>query len=214
MIRKSVIIAASAVALLMLASCETAGMYGPYDSLRSVRGTVEAIDPDHNILILSSPDRSYDTLRVYFDRNTEVNYQGRMYRPENLERGDEVEVNVRQAGRDLYADSMTVTYNSNANDETPSMSSGSSANYSTIRGTVRNVNTYNRTIELAELDELDNRGSVITVQFDPSTRVDVEGQKLQISGLERGDVIEIQAQDLGNGSWLASSITLMRDVRR
>jgi hypothetical protein len=55
---------------------------------------------------------------------------------------------------------------------------------------------------------------VITVQYDTNINVNVNGTMQPISGLERGDVIEIQAQDLGNANWMASSVTLVRDVRR
>jgi len=55
---------------------------------------------------------------------------------------------------------------------------------------------------------------VITVQYDTNARVNVGGSLQPVSGLERGDVIEIQAQDLGNSNWMASSISLIRDVRR
>lgn len=317
MIRKNVFLAAAAMALVLLASCGTTsdifgGNNGNY--ARTIHGTVDSVDLNSNSIVLMNAN-GYNTnlstnrgnsVRVYFDRNTTVSYQGQSYRPENLDRGDEVDVNVRQSGNELIADNMTVTYNANPNgsttngvyasssytgtvryvdttrrtieldrgygsnvmvdydpnttvmfngrsylpgdlevgdqvtiytrdiggghtvaqniDVTRSMTSSSSTsgNYATLRGTVRSVNTYNHTIDLEQTSYVSgflpngsgSRSSVITVQYDPNARVNVSGSMQPISGLERGDVIEIQAQDLGNSNWLASSISLVRDVRR
>ena len=324
MIRKNTIFAVAATALLLLASCGSSGILGGGDNNstynRTIHGTVDSVDLNSSSIVLmntsgyntslTSGDRG-NSVRVYFDRNTTVNYQGQSYRPENLDRGDQVDVSVRQSGNELIADSMTVTYNTNPNgtstasggvyspsttsytgtvryvdtsrrtieldrgygsnvivdydpnttvmyngrsylpadlevgdqitiytrdiggghmiaqniDVTRSMtssSSTSSSNYATLRGTVRSVNTYNRTIDLEQTSYVSgflpnggsSRSSVITLQYDTNARVNVNGQMQPISGLERGDVIEVQAQDLGNNSWLASSVTLLRDARR
>lgn len=324
MIRKNTIFAAAAMALLLLASCGSSGILGgdnnnTYD--RTIHGTVDTVDLNSNSIVLmntsgynTSLSNGGSSVRIYFDRNTTVNYQGQSYRPENLDRGDQVDVSVRQSGNELIADSMTVTYNTNPNgtstasggvyspsttsssytgtvryvdtsrrtieldrgygsnvivdydpnttvmyngrsylpadlevgdqitiytrdiggghmiaqniDVTRSMTSSSgsstSSSYATLRGTVRSVNTYNRTIDLEQTSYVSgflpgngsSRSSVITVQYDTNARVNVNGQWQPVSGLERGDVIEVQAQDLGNNSWLASSFTLLRDVRR
>jgi hypothetical protein len=85
-------------------------------------------------------------VRVYFDENTTVGYQGQTYRVSDLERGDEVSVRVDESGNQLRAESMTVLRD---------VSGGSSSSYpgsgvvdSTVRGTVRYVDTSRRTIEL------------------------------------------------------------------
>jgi len=317
MIRKNAFFAAAAMALLLLASCgSTSDIFGGGNNgtyARSLHGTVDSVDLNSNSILLTntsgyntnlSTNRG-DTVRVYFDNNTTVSYQGQTFRPENLDRGDQVDINVRQSGNELIADTMTVTYNANPNgtnggvyasgnysgtvryvdttrrtiqldrgngayvtvdydpnttviyngrsylpadlevgdqvtvytrdigggrmvasniDVVRSMTSGgtsSSSNYATIRGTVRSINTYNHTIDLEQTSYISgflpngsSRSSVITVQYDTNARVNVGGQLQPISGLERGDVIEIQAQDMGNSSWLASSITLVRDIRR
>lgn len=319
MIRKNAFFAAAAMALLLMASCgSTSDIFGggnnngSYD--RSLHGTVDSVDLNSNSILLTntsgytanlSTSRSGDSVRVYFDNNTTVNYQGQTFRPENLDRGDQVDINVRQSGNQLIADTMTVTYNANPNGTTSgvyasgnytgtvryvdttrrtiqldrgsgsyvtvdydpnttvifngrsylpadlevgdqvtvytrdiggghmvasnidvvrSMTSGggtSSSNYATIRGTVRSINTYNRTIDLEQTSYISgflpngsSRSSVITVQYDTNARVNVGGSLQPISGLERGDVIEIQAQDLGNSNWMATSISLIRDIRR
>ena len=48
---------------------------------------------------------------VYYDTGTVVEYDGRTYRPENLERGDEVRVEVRRDGSRYEADEIQVVEN-------------------------------------------------------------------------------------------------------
>lgn len=317
MIRKSTYFAVFATALLLLASCGSSGIYGGNNGgyASTIHGTVDSVDLNSNSMVLVNASGGYEanlssrngeTVRIYFDNDTTVNYQGQQYRPENLDRGDQVDVYVRQSGGELIADSMTVTYNTAGGygndggvhspsstsysgtvryvdasrrtieldrgygsnvivdydpntvvmyngrsyraadlevgdqvtiytrdiggghmvaqniDVTRSMTSGStSSNYATLRGTVRSVNTYNRTIDLESTSYISgflpgngSRSSVITLQYDPSARINVNGQMQPLTGLERGDVIEVQAQDLGNNTWSASSFTLLRDARR
>jgi hypothetical protein len=310
------------MALLLLASCgSTSDIFGGGNNdtyNQTLHGTVDTVDLNSNSIVLMNTSgyntnlsggnrgSSGNSVRVYFDNNTTVNYNGQSYRPENLDRGDQVDVNVRQSGNQLIADTMTVTYNTNPNgsnstnsgvyasgnytgtvryvdttrrtiqldrgtgsyvtvdydpnttvlfngrsylpadlevgdqvtiytrdigggrtvasniDVTRSMTSGStSSSYATLRGTVRSINTSNRTIDLEQTSYISgflpngsSRSSVITVQYDTNARVNVSGSMQPLSGLERGDVIEIQAQDLGNSNWMASSISLIRDVRR
>src|SRR5436305_15066731 len=122
MIRKNVFLAAAAMALVLLASCgSTSDIFGGNNGNNAQRlhGTVDSVDLNSNSIVLMNTN-GYNTnlstnrgnsVRVYFDRNTTVNYQGQSYRPENLDRGDEVDVNVRHSGHALMADSMAGTYN-------------------------------------------------------------------------------------------------------
>lgn len=321
MIRKNLVLAAAATFLVLLASCgSSSDIFGGNNgnSARTIHGTVDSVDLNNSSILLTNTS-GYNTnlsnggyggnsVRIYFDRNTTVAYNGQSYRPENLDRGDEIDVRVQQSGNNLYADAVTVTYNANPNgttnggvyasnsysgtvryvdtarrtieldrstgsnmivnydpnttvmfngrsylpgdlevgdqvtiytrdigggrlvaqniDVTRSMTSSSGGgvynnNYATLRGTVRSIDTYSHTITMEQtsyvsgfLPNGSSRNSVITVQFDPNARVNVSGSLQPISGLERGDVIEIQAQDLGNSNWMATSITLVRDVRR
>ena len=86
---------------------------------------------------------------------------------------------------------------------------------------MRYIDTSSRTIQLEQTTWLsgfmpgNSNGSVVTVQFDNNARVDVNGQLFPVTNLERGDVVEVQAQNYSNNSnLLASRITLVRDVRR
>ncbi len=56
-------------------------------------------------------DRDDDVVEVYYDTSTVVEYDGRSYKPENLERGDEVRVDVRRSGSRYEADEIQVVEN-------------------------------------------------------------------------------------------------------
>jgi len=309
--RRRALLPLAALALLILASCGSSGILGGNDNSysRTIHGTVDSVDLNSNSIILMNTSgynsslttggTNGSTVRVYFDSNTPVTYQGQNYRPQDLDRGDEIDVRVTQSGSRLTADSMMVTYNANPNntngvyasssisgtvryvdtrnrtieidrgygsnqivdydtntsvmlngrsylpgdlepgdqvtiytrnaasgrqiaqniDVNRSMSSSSSSQYATIRGTVRSVDTYSHTIQLESASYVSgflpgNRSSVITVQYDPSAQINVGGSLQSVAGLERGDVIEVQARDLGNSNWLASSFNLIRNVRQ
>jgi len=251
MIRRnaSFAVVATAAALLLLAGCGTSqDIFGnnsqqPYSN--TIHGTVDYVDTGSRSIVL------YDTsgygsmlsgsggnggnggsVRVYYDRNMAVNWQGRNYRPEDLQRGDQVDVTVRQSGNQLMAESANVTYNANTA-TTSSPNNGypnngypnsypSTTQSSVIRGTVRYVDTNSRTIQLEQTSWLSgfqpgySNGSVVTVSYDNGARVDVNGQLAPVTNLERGDVVEVQAQNYGNSNTnlVASRITLVRDVRR
>src|SRR6185369_17302315 len=163
-------------------------------------------------------DRGYGSnMIIDYDPNTTVMFNGRSYLPADLEVGDQITIYTRDIGGGHQ-----VAQNIDVTRSMTSSSTSSSSNYATLRGTVRSVNTYNRTIDLEQTSYISgflpnggsSRSSVITLQYDTNARVNVNGQMQPVSGLERGDVIEVQAQDLGNSMWRASSFTLVRDVRR
>jgi len=230
-------IAAATFALLLLAACGTSGngigdIFGGGNSTNNayqIRGTVDSVDANSRSIYLTNVT-GYNTnlntggssVRVYYDDRTTINYQGRTYRPDQLERGDEVTVNVNQNGNQLIAETMDVTYNTRGG-----MASGSSGTYgypsssnqySTIRGTVRNVNTGSRTIELDNTSwvsgfRTNTAGSRIVVQYDTNTSVDYNGQLYPVTNLENGDVVDVQIQNTGSSNYLAQRLVLVRNVR-
>jgi hypothetical protein len=86
---------------------EGGGQYG-----NELRGAVGYVDPRARVIELDrggygssyggGPDR------VRYDDRTLVEYQGRSYRPEDLERGDEVRVQARQFGNEWLAERIWV----------------------------------------------------------------------------------------------------------
>ena len=57
-------------------------------------------------------------------------------------------------------------------------------------------------------------GTTMMVQYDPnSTNVDISGRLYPVSGLERGDVIDVQMSNAGSTLPFAQKVTLVRNVR-
>ena len=79
--------------------------------------------------------------------------------------------------------------------------------------------TSRRTIQLESTSWLNNfqgntgTGSLITVYYDSGASVSVNGTMQAISGLERGDMIEVQLRSSGS-TYVADRIFLVQDVRR
>ncbi len=180
-----------------------------------IRGTVDQVDTSARVVYLTnvsgysnmlSNGGSTGTVRVYFDDETTVGFQGQTYRVADLERGDEVTVRVDESGNQLHAESMTVLRD---------VSTGSGSTYpgggvynSTVRGTVRSVDTSRRTIEIDR-----GSGSFMTVEYETSTPVYWNNQSYRAADLERGDEIEIRLNDTGSNSRnLAREITVVRNV--
>jgi hypothetical protein len=248
-------LAAATVALLVMAACGTYGnggdIYGSgnpnngYPSSNGsygssqISGTVDSVDTRSQSVYLTNVNGYNSNLntgrgnsvRVYYDKRTTLNYQGQSYRPDQLERGDEVTVNVDQSGNRLIAQSMDVTYNTRGgmasgsngsygypSTPNPSSTYPSNSQYSTIRGTVRNVDTVNQTIELENTNwvsgfRTNTSSSRFIVRYDPNATVNYNGQMYPLTNLERGDVVDAQLQDLGNSSYIAQSLVLVRNVR-
>src|SRR5215210_172677 len=116
-------LAAATLALLFLAACGSSGGLGGILGGGSgandyeIRGTVDYVDTSARVVYLNnvsgysnmlSNGGSNGSVRVYFDDNTTVGYQGQTYRVADLERGDEVAVQVGESGNQLHAESMTV----------------------------------------------------------------------------------------------------------
>jgi hypothetical protein len=226
MLNRKALFIAPALALLLLAGCGSSGDIfgggnrpsnypnGTYNS--EIRGTVDSVDPQSRSIWLTNTNgmasSSGGGVRVYFDDRTTVDYNGARYRPEDLERGDEVAVRASQSGNRLVADAVTVTYNASANNGNTNYPNNNYPNNggvyaTTLSGTVRSVNTSNRTLQLDR-----GYGSTVTVEYDNSTPVLYNGRSYRISDLQRGDQIDVRGRDLGNGRYVAQNIDVVRSV--
>jgi hypothetical protein len=216
-------LAGLAVTLLLLAAgCGSVGdILGGGGNDTSVnngtlRGVVDYVDLNNRSITLTnvsgyssmlsnSGSGNGSTVRVYFDAQTPVEYNGQTFRPEDLERGDEVQVAVNESGSQLVADRVTVLRDVTASGST---GNGSYGSYNqTIRGTVRSVNTSRGTIEI-------DRGynSTTVMEYDTRTAVLAGGRTYGVRDLEQGDEVEIRATDLGSGRWRADEISVVRSV--
>lgn len=213
-------LAAATLALLFLAACGSSGGLGDIlggggsgSNNYEIRGTVESVDTSSRTVFLTnvsgysnmlSNGGSSGSVRVHYDENTTVGFQGQTYRVADLERGDEVSVQVDESGNQLHAERMTVL-----RDVSGSSSSfpGSGVYDSTVRGTVRYVDTSRGTVEIDR-----GSGSLMTVDFSSSTPVYWNNQTYRVSDLERGDEIEIRLTDSGSNRQTARDITVLRSV--
>ena len=211
-------LAAATLALLFLAACGSSGGLG--DILGGggtaandyeIRGTVDHVDSSNRIVYLTnvsgysnmlSNGGSGSTVRVHFDDNTTVGYQGQTYRVADLERGDEVAVLVDESGNQLHAEQMTVLRDVS----TGSSNTNSGVYGSSIRGTVRYVDTSRRTIEIDR-----GNGSLMTVGYETATPVYWNNQTYRAGDLERGDEIEIRLDSSSSG-YTARDITVVRNM--
>jgi len=91
--------------------------YGTYGSVgnEDVRGTVQRVDRENRTVTIErvqyydrNLSRSGDLLTVYYDNDTRVTFRNQAYRPENLEAGDIVAIDVDQVRGTLVADDIRV----------------------------------------------------------------------------------------------------------
>lgn len=206
--------------MLLLAACGSSGMGdilggggGNTNTNRyEIRGTVQSIDTSSRSIYLTNVSgytsmlsNGGNSVRVYYDNDTRVAYNNQMYRPEDLERGDEIAVRVDESGNALMAEDVTVL-----RDVTSGSGStwpDSSMSNSLVRGTVRYVDTSRRTIEVDR-----GHGSTVFVEYESGTPVYYANQTYRPADLERGDEIEIRTRELGGGRFLAQDITVTRNI--
>ncbi len=213
--------------ILLLTGCVTPGGYGspggyggnpggygqstpgyPSQVGSQLQGTVEGVDPGYNrIFVVIDDPRSgrAQRLEVRYDQRTRLFYQGREERIEGLERGDVIRVDVAQSGRELFARSIEVVRN--ARDEGYG---GGDGNGNDLRGSVTLVDTRGREIHL----EGAGYGDDMHVGYDARTTVEYQGRSYRPDNLQRGDLVRIQARQVGNNQWLAERIMVERSVGR
>ena len=215
--------AAATFALLVLAACGTSGNGGgigdifgggtPASRTYDVRGTVDSVDQNNRAIVLTNVSGTTSSLnpgggssvRVYYDDRTTIDYQGRTYRPSDLERGDEVSVRVDDSGNHLLAQTMNVTYNSRGG--MASSTNGTYDNGLLVHGTVRSIDTYRHTISIDRAS-----GSYLDVEYNSNTPVSFNGRAYAATDLEPGDQIDVRTNDLGSGRLGAQDITVIRTV--
>jgi hypothetical protein len=196
------------------------GTYPTYNSGSVLTGTVRSIDTNRQTITVDPGYGSYVT--VNYGTNTPVYFNGRTYAPRDLEIGDQISVRVNNGGTSsVGAQDITVTRsisggNNNSNNGT--YGTPSTGQFSTVRGTVRFVDTVNRTIQLDSTSwvngfQTNTGGNTLLIHFDTNARVSVNGQLYPLSNLEAGDMIEVQLEQLGTGNYLAQRINLVRDIR-
>lgn len=206
-------------------------------SISDVRGTVERVDTVNQRIIVDSEEvnsrynlrNGGDELVLYYDSGTTVEHEGRTYRPEDLEVGDRILADVDQSGDRLMVDQIEVLHDATSGSQTSSRdqrdqdddwsydNDNDDMRATELRGTVRSVNTRDRTLELESTRYGSNfnsgstsgsRSSVVVVHYDSSTIVEFEGRRYQPENLERGDRVEIEVRN-SSGRMIAEEILVV-----
>lgn len=203
-------------------------------NISDVRGTIERVDTVNQRIIVDSEEvnsrynlrNGGDELVLYYDSSTRVEHDGRSYRPEDLEAGDRILADVDQSGDRLMVEQIEVLYDVTRGDQTSSRDEDDDWSYddntddvrvTEVRGTVRSVDTRNRTLELESTRYGSNFNtgstsgsgtSVVVVHYDANTVVEFEGRRYQPENLERGDRVEIEVRN-SSGRMIAEEILVV-----
>ena len=87
------------------------GARGRYeDRGGDVQGTVLRVGRRDHVIVLDPGQGERDEIALFYDDNTTVEYQGREYRPEDLERGDRIQATVETRGDRQVAEEIQVIY--------------------------------------------------------------------------------------------------------
>ncbi len=229
------------VAATLLAGCGSSGVgdiFGggdtnrndPYEQrIDNVRGTIERVNTRERTIVVDAESTSYsrnlrngdDEVVLSYDDSTTVEFQGRTFRPDDLEPGDrilaEISPTYRSSTTPLVEEIQVLHDVSGGVGDNDGYNDNDSLVDRDLRGTVRYVDTRDRTVEV----ETSSRGfttgttgqsGVVVVHYDSETVVEFEGRRYQPENLERGDEVQIDIRDVG-GRLLAEEILVVDDAR-
>lgn len=192
--------------------------YDPDRRVEEVEGTIERVDTRDRLIVVDGRTSSYrsdlrngdDEIVLYYDDRTVVEHEGRAYRPEDLEAGDRIRAEVDQTGSRLIAQEIDVLYDVTGGGS----QTGADDDFRTseVRGTVRSVDTRNRTLEIegtrygSSFSTGGTAGTdVVTVHYDAQTTVEYQGRRYSPETLERGDRVEVEVREV-SGRLMAEEI--------
>lgn len=188
------------------------GAPSPYG--QGLLGTVERLDAGYGrILLLVDDPRTGRRQQqdVRYDQRTRLFYQGRESAVDGLERGDVVRIDAVASGRETWARSIEVVRNVRDGGYGGGQDSGPAYGRE-LRGSVGYVDTRARTIRLDERGHGGGYGDGVQLGYDGRTTVEYQGRRYRPEDLERGDLVRVQARQLGRDQWLAERIIVERSV--
>jgi hypothetical protein len=190
-----------------------------------VRGSVDRVDTNDGIIWVETSDvyrsslrNDDDRLPIYYDDQTEVEYDGRTYQPSALEEGDRVVIDIDDTGTRLYARDIEVTYDVTSSDRDDDRYDDDydEDEISELRGTVRRVDQDRRLMELEDTTwgygSGREREDVIEVYYTSSTVVEYDGRRYRPENLERGDEVRVDVRRDGS-RYEADEIQVVQNVR-
>lgn len=195
--------------LLAVFGCGSLGLPGggtttpPPEADREVTGEVAWVDQRaQEIEVQHRTGR----LVARYDRQTSVLFEGREYRPENLEPGDVVRMEVAGSGSQaLYAQRIEVLESVSHRGDEPF---GDDRHGDTVlAGEVQRVDTGRGEIRI-ETSHGDH-----VVRYDDRTRVLYRGETYRPENLEPGDVVEVETVETRGGETYADTVEVTRSVQ-
>lgn len=96
----------------VLADVRQGGGYGEGNGGMERRGAISRVDPRSRTILFTDGGYSGGEQSVAYDSRTVVEYRGQRYRPESLERGDLVRIEVSRGDRGWVADRILVEVSS------------------------------------------------------------------------------------------------------
>ena len=202
-----------------------------------VQGTVLRVGRRDHVIVLDPgqggrdgrDDRDgRDEIALFYDDNTTVEYQGREYRPEDLERGDRIQATVEVQGDRQIAEEIQVIYDVSSDrgmapgrpgrpgppDRMDRDGSGlqGEPEAANLQGVVQSVDPDSQSLEIEVAgDESQDSGDdgparVIEVRYDSQTVVQYQGRSYRPENLEEGDVVAIHLRRGRDGRMVADQI--------
>lgn len=199
-------------------------------SIDNVRGTIESVNTRDRTIVVDVESTNYssnlrngdDEIVLSYDDSTTVAFQGKTFRPDDLEPGDRILAEISPSYRSSttpLVEEIQVLYDvsGGVGDDDDYNSNDDYNDTRDVRGTVRYVDTRDRTVEVDTSSRSFTTGStgqsgVVVVHYDAETVVEFEGRRYQPENLERGDEVEIDIRNVG-GQLLAEEIQVLSDAR-
>jgi hypothetical protein len=171
--------------------------------LERIEGVVDRVDlANRAIEVTANRDSRVapgQRVSLNYDDLTNVTYEGRDYRPEDLEPGDRIIADVRGQAPFFEARIIAVTVDSSP-DDLPDIASDDGL----VTGTLRAIDTRNRTLTV----DTGSRAHEAVISFDSRTRVLYGNRSIAITELREFDELEIELVP-GARNQLADTVTVV-----
>jgi len=189
--------------------------------VREVRGTVESVDPNEQAILIrpggggGADDRD---LVIHYNEDTQVEFQGRSFGVESLERGDQISAAVERGPDGLLTEVIQVLHDVRGSEAMPGNRGADRGGdrgeergepqTMELRGVVRSNDSHKQALEV----ERAGSKSVVVVGYDDDTDVEFQGRHYSPDNLEKGDAVEIELRE-EDGRPVADKIVVVGEGR-